>query len=87
MPLLLLVDIGSLLYPLFNVFHPDWLIRLNFRLHRSDNFHKDSHQKSWMYPRVKRSNDGHRVVDYEMGPIKFKLCLLDKLFNKDRITI
>ena len=35
--------------------HPDWLIRSNFRLRRSDNLHKDSHQKSWIYPRVKRA--------------------------------
>ena len=54
MPLSLVVDIGSLLYALVNVFHPDWLIRSNFRLCRSDNLHKDSHQNSWIYPRVKR---------------------------------
>ena len=53
MPLSFLVDIGSLLYALVNVFHPDWLIRSNFRLRRSDNLHKDSHQNSWIYPRVK----------------------------------
>ena len=56
-PLSLLVDIGSLLYALVNVFHPDWLIGSNFRLRRSDNLHKDSHQNSWMYPRVKRTTD------------------------------
>ena len=49
-PLSLLVDIGSLLYALVNVFHRDWLIRSNFRLRRSDNLHKDSHQNSWIYP-------------------------------------
>ena len=32
--------------------HPDWLIRSNFRLRWSDNLHKDSHQNSWIYPRV-----------------------------------
>ena len=53
-PLSLLVDIGNLLYALVNVFHPDWLIRSNFRLRRSDNLHKDSHQNSWIYPRVKK---------------------------------
>ena len=53
MPLSLRVDIGSLLYALLNVFHPDWLIRSNFRLRSSENLHKDSHQNSWMYPRVK----------------------------------
>ena len=53
-PLSLLVDIGSLFYALVNVFHPDWLIRSNFRLRRSDNLHKDSHQNSWIYPRVNR---------------------------------
>ena len=53
-PLSLLVDIGSLLYALANVFHPDWLIRSNFRLRKSDNLHKDSHQNSWIYPRVKK---------------------------------
>ena len=40
MPLSLHVDIGSLLYALVNVFHPDGLIRSNFRLRRSDNLHK-----------------------------------------------
>ena len=38
------MDIGSLLYALVNVVHPDWLIRSNFRLRRSDNLHKDSLQ-------------------------------------------
>ena len=43
------VDIGSLLYiTLVSVFHPDWQIRSNFRLRRSDNLHKDSHQNSWI---------------------------------------
>ena len=52
-PLPLLVDI-SLLYALDNVFHPDWLIRSNFWLRRSDNnLHKDSHQNLWIYPGVK----------------------------------
>ena len=41
-PLSLLVDIGSLLYALVNVFHPDWLIRSNFRSRVSDNLHTDS---------------------------------------------
>ena len=50
------MDIGSLLYALVNVFHPGWLIRSNFRLPRSDNLHKDSHQNSWIYPRVKEEN-------------------------------
>ena len=31
-PLLLLVDIKSLLYAQVSVFIPDWLIRLNFKL-------------------------------------------------------
>ena len=35
--------------------HPDWLIRSNFRLRRSDNLHKDSHQNSSIYPRVKKA--------------------------------
>ena len=35
--------------------HPDWLIRSNFRLRKSDNLHKDSHQNSWIYPRVKKA--------------------------------
>ena len=35
--------------------HPDCLIRSNFRLRRSDNLHKDSHQNSWIYPRVKKA--------------------------------
>ena len=39
-PLSLLVDIGSLLYALVNVVHPDWLIRSNFRLRRSNNLLK-----------------------------------------------
>ena len=52
-PLSLLVDIGSLLYALVNVFHPDWLIRSNLRSRRSDNLQKDSHRNSWIYPRVK----------------------------------
>ena len=47
------MDIGSLLYALVNVFHLDWVSRSNFRLRRSDNLHKDSHQSSWIYPRVK----------------------------------
>ena len=60
-PLSLLVDIGSLLYALVNVFHPDWLIRSNFRLRRSDNLHKDSHQNSWIYPRVKTEEKKAKV--------------------------
>ena len=48
-----LVDNGSLLYALVNAFHPDWLIRSNFRLRRSDNLRKDSHQNSRIYPLVK----------------------------------
>ena len=52
-PLSLLVDIESLLNALVNVFHPDWLIRSNFRLRRSDNLHKDPHQNSWIYLRAK----------------------------------
>ena len=43
-PLSILVDIGSFVYALVTVFHPDWLIRSNFRLRRSDNLHKDSHK-------------------------------------------
>ena len=35
--------------------HPDWLIRSNFRLRRSDNLHKDSHLNSWIHPRVKKA--------------------------------
>ena len=38
--------------------HPDWLIRSNFRLRRSDNLHKDSHLNSWIYPRVKKGRGG-----------------------------
>ena len=57
MPLSLLVYIGSLLYALVSVFHPDWLMRSNFRLRRSDSLHKDSHQNSWIYPRVKRERE------------------------------
>ena len=38
------MDIGSLLYALVIVFHPDWLIRLNFLFQVSDNLHTDSHQ-------------------------------------------
>ena len=30
-----------------SVFHPDWLIRSNFRLRVSDDLHTDSHQNSW----------------------------------------
>ena len=45
MPLSLLVDIRTLLYALVDVFHSDWLIRSDFQLRRSDNLHKDSHQK------------------------------------------
>ena len=60
MPLLLLVDIRSVLYALVNVFHPDCLIRSNFRLRRSDSLHKDSHQSSWIYPRVKMC--GRRII-------------------------
>ena len=37
-PLPLLADIRSLPYALVNVFHPDWLIRLNSWLRRSDIF-------------------------------------------------
>ena len=40
--IVVLVNIGSLLYALVNVFHPDWLIRSNFRLRRSDNLHRFS---------------------------------------------
>ena len=32
-------------YALVNVFHPDWLVRSNFRLRRSGNLHKDAHQR------------------------------------------
>ena len=56
MPRSLLMDIGSLLYALVNAFHPDWLIKSNFQLRRSDNLHKDSHQNSWICPRVKRED-------------------------------
>ena len=45
--------IGGLLYALVDVFHLGWLITSNFRLRRSDNLHKGSHQNSWIYPRVK----------------------------------
>ena len=45
MPLSLIVDIESLLYAPVIVFHPDWLIRSNFRLRRGDNLHKDSIEK------------------------------------------
>mgnify|MGYP006896110810 CR=1 FL=1 len=48
-PMSLLVDAGSLLYARVRVFHPDWLIRSNFRLRRSDNLHKDSQQNSWIH--------------------------------------
>ena len=41
-----------MLYELVSVMHPDWLITSNFRLRRSDNLHNDSHQNSWIYPRV-----------------------------------
>ena len=51
--MVLIVDIGSLLYAVVNVFHPDWLISSNFQLSRSNNLHRDSHQNSWIYPRVK----------------------------------
>ena len=62
-PLSLLVDIGSLLYALVNVFHPNWLIRSNFRLRRSDNLHKDSHQNSWAYSGIKKKNNACRHVN------------------------
>ena len=55
-PLSLLVDIESSLYTRVNVFHPDWPIRSNFWLRRSDNLVKDSHQNSWT--RVKRGTGG-----------------------------
>lgn len=55
-PLSLLVDIGTLLYASVSVFHPDWLIISNFRLRRSENLHKDSHQNSLIYTRVKTGN-------------------------------
>ena len=35
--------------------HPDWLIRSNFRLRRSDNLRKGSHQNSLIHPRVKKA--------------------------------
>ena len=57
-PLSLLEDIGSLLYALVHVFHPDWLVRSNFRLRRTDNLHKDSLQNSWIYSRVKTKATG-----------------------------
>ena len=54
--LTLLVDNGSLLYALISVLHPDWLIRSNFWLRRSDNLHNDYSQNSWLYPQVKIKN-------------------------------
>ena len=60
------VDIGSLLYALVNVSYPDWLIRSSFRLRRSDNWQKDSHQNSWIYPRVKRKQNG--VTNHTIQP-------------------
>ena len=40
---------------------PDWLIRSYLHSRRSDNLHKDSHQKSWLHPRVKLN---HTIVNY-----------------------
>jgi len=48
--------IGTLLYASVSVFHPDWLIISNFRLRRSENLHKDSHQNSLIYSRVRTGN-------------------------------
>ena len=40
--------------------NPDWLIRSYFYSRSSDNLHKDSHQKSWLHPRVKLN---HTIVN------------------------
>lgn len=55
-PLLLLMDIESLLYTQVSVFIPDGPIRLNFKLHSNYNLHKDSHQNALTYPQVKGRN-------------------------------
>ena len=73
-PLSLLADIGSLLYALVNVFHPDWLIRSNFRLRRSDNLHKDSHQNSWIYPRVKMKNAPAKREKVQFVILNLQIC-------------
>ena len=52
------MDIG-LLYALVILFHPDWLIRVNFRLRRSGNLHKDSHQNSWYLHEWKNDDKQH----------------------------
>ena len=78
-PLSLLVDIGSILYALVSGFDHDWLIRSNFQLHWSDNLHKDSHQNSWMYPRVKREKD--RTVIESWRPI-FLINVDAKIMSK-----
>ena len=53
-----------------SMFHPDWLIRSNFRLRRNDNLHKDSHQNSWIYPRVITLDNCE--TDEESGEILIK---------------
>ena len=55
-PLPLLVDVGSLLHELVSVFHPDWLIRSNFRLRVSGNLSTNSQQNSLMSTCKKLTN-------------------------------
>ena len=57
-----LVDIGSLLYALVNVFHPDWPIRATFRVCRGENLYKAFHQNSWIYRPVKSRQAGCEVL-------------------------
>ena len=75
MPLSLLVDIVILLNALVSDFHPDSVIRSNFQLHRSDNLHKDSHQNSWIYPRVIKKE---REREKRRSPNKELITTLNK---------
>ena len=70
----LLVDIGNLLYALVDVLHPDWLIRSNFRLPRSDDLHKDSHQNSWIYPLVKIKNAPAKREKVQFVILNLQIC-------------
>ena len=69
---------------LVSVMYPDWLNRSNFPLRRSDNLHKDSHQNSWIYPRVKTEIDINKstIKNSKGNVLRFVLsCCLIEHFN------
>ena len=82
----LLVDIGSLLYALVNVFHPDWPIRATFRVCRGENLYQAFHQNSWKYRPVKSRQAGCEVLFHTfyviyLNPMKTAISRIPLLFS------